>query len=55
MRLRPARIARLHRHADLKIARVNGLTPGVSYTITTNAVGAAGPSKWSSPVSQFAD
>jgi hypothetical protein len=33
----------------------NGLTPGVSYTITTNAVGAAGPSKWSSPVSQFAD
>jgi hypothetical protein len=24
-------------------------------TITANAVGAAGPSKWSSPVSQFAD
>lgn len=33
----------------------NGLTPGVSYTITANAVGAAGPGKWSSPVSQFAD
>ena len=32
----------------------NGLTPGVSYTIMANAVGAAGPSKWSSPVSQFA-
>jgi hypothetical protein len=27
----------------------------VIYTITTNAVGAAKPSKWSSPVSQFAD
>ena len=32
----------------------NGLTPGVSYTIACNAVGAAGPSNWSSPVSQIA-
>jgi hypothetical protein len=32
-----------------------GLTPGVSYTFAVNAVGAAGPSKWSSPVSMFAD
>jgi hypothetical protein len=32
-----------------------GLTPGVSYTITANAVGAAGPSNWSNPVSMFAD
>jgi hypothetical protein len=32
----------------------SGLTPGVSYTITASAVGAAGSSNWSSPVSQFA-
>jgi hypothetical protein len=31
-----------------------GLTPGVSYTITVNAVGAAGPGATSNPVSQFA-
>jgi hypothetical protein len=31
-----------------------GLTPGVSYTIAANAVGAAGPSSWSKPVSEFA-
>jgi hypothetical protein len=31
------------------------LTPGVSYTVTANAVGAAGASNWSSPVSMFAD
>jgi hypothetical protein len=31
-----------------------GLTPGVSYTITCNAVGAAGPSNLSNPVSQIA-
>jgi hypothetical protein len=31
-----------------------GLTPGVSYTITVNAVGAAGPSNWSNPASQIA-
>ncbi len=31
-----------------------GLTPGVSYTITVNAVGAAGPGATSSPVSQIA-
>jgi hypothetical protein len=32
----------------------SGLTPGVSYTIMANAVGAAGPGNWSNPVSQFA-
>jgi fibronectin type III domain protein len=32
----------------------NGLTPGVSYTITANAVGAAGPGNWSNPVSLIA-
>jgi hypothetical protein len=32
----------------------SGLTPGVAYTITANAVGAAGPSSWSKPVSEFA-
>jgi hypothetical protein len=32
----------------------SGLTPGVSYTITANAVGAAGPSNWSNPASQIA-
>jgi hypothetical protein len=31
-----------------------GLTPGVSYTITANAVGAAGPGNSSNPVSQIA-
>ncbi len=30
-----------------------GLTPGVVYIIQANAVGAAGPSDWSSPVSQM--
>jgi hypothetical protein len=32
----------------------SGLTPGVSYTIACNAVGAAGPSNWSNPVSLIA-
>jgi hypothetical protein len=32
----------------------SSLTSGVSYTITVNAVGAAGPGNWSSPVSQIA-
>jgi hypothetical protein len=32
----------------------SGLTPGVSYTIAANAVGAAGPGNWSSPVSLIA-
>jgi hypothetical protein len=32
----------------------SGLTPGVSYKITANAVGAAGPSNWSGPASQIA-
>jgi hypothetical protein len=32
----------------------SGLTPGVSYTITANAVGAAGPSNWSNPASLIA-
>jgi len=32
----------------------SGLTPGVSYSIACNAVGAAGPSNWSNPVSQIA-
>ena len=31
-----------------------GLTPGVTYNIEANAVGAAGPSDWSDPVSQMA-
>jgi hypothetical protein len=31
-----------------------GLTPGVVYRIEVNAVGAAGPSNWSEPVSQIA-
>ena len=31
-----------------------GLTPGVIYNIEANAVGAAGPSDWSDPVSQMA-
>jgi hypothetical protein len=30
-----------------------GLTPGVTYTVACNAVGAAGPSDWSSPMSQM--
>lgn len=30
------------------------LTPGVIYTVEVNAVGAAGPSDWSQPVSQMA-
>jgi hypothetical protein len=30
-----------------------GLTPGVIYTAQVNAVGAAGPSNWSEPVSQM--
>jgi hypothetical protein len=29
----------------------DGLTPGVIYTIAVNAVGAAGPSNWSSAIS----
>ena len=32
----------------------SGLTPSASYTITCNAVGAAGPSNWSSPASLIA-
>jgi len=32
----------------------SGLTPGVSYTITANAVGAAGPGNWSNPASLIA-
>lgn len=32
----------------------SGLTPGVSYTIACNAVGAAGPGNWSNPVSLIA-
>jgi hypothetical protein len=32
----------------------NNLTPGLSYKIAVNAVGATGPSNWSNPVSQFA-
>jgi hypothetical protein len=32
----------------------SGLTPGVSYTIACNAVGAAGPGNWSNPASQIA-
>jgi hypothetical protein len=32
----------------------SGLTPGVTYTTQVNAVGAAGPSDWSQPVSQMA-
>ena len=32
----------------------SGLTRGVSYTIAGNAVGAAGPSNWSNPVSEIA-
>jgi hypothetical protein len=32
----------------------SGLTPGVSYTIACNAVGAAGPSNWSNPASLIA-
>ena len=31
-----------------------GLTPGVVYQIEANAVGAAGPSDWSEPVTQMA-
>jgi len=31
-----------------------GLTPAVTYTIALNALGAAGLSNWSSPVSQIA-
>jgi hypothetical protein len=31
-----------------------GLTRGVSYTIAGNAIGAAGPSNWSNPVSEIA-
>ena len=30
-----------------------GLTPGVVYNVDVNAVGAAGPSDWSEPVSQM--
>jgi hypothetical protein len=32
-----------------------GLTPGMNYTVTVNAVGAAGTSDWSNPASQFTD
>jgi fibronectin type III domain protein len=32
----------------------SGLTPGVVYVVQVNAVGAAGPSDWSQPVSQMA-
>jgi hypothetical protein len=32
----------------------NGLTPGVVYVAQVNAVGAAGPSDWSNPVSKMA-
>ena len=31
----------------------DGLTPGVVYTVEVNAVGSAGPSDWSQPVSQM--
>lgn len=31
-----------------------GLTPGVIYTVSANAMGAAGPSNWSNPASQMA-
>ena len=31
-----------------------GLTPGVTYNVEANAVGAAGPSDWSDPASQMA-
>ena len=31
-----------------------GLTPGVTYNVEANAVGAAGPSDWSDSVSQMA-
>jgi hypothetical protein len=31
-----------------------GLTPGVTYTVTANAVGAAGPSNWSQTATQMA-
>jgi hypothetical protein len=34
--------------------RFSGLTPGVSYTVTANAVGAAGPGNWSNPASLIA-
>jgi len=32
----------------------SGLTPGATYTLTVNAVGAAGPSDWSNPANQMA-
>jgi hypothetical protein len=32
-----------------------GLTPGVNYTVTVNALGAAGASEWSNPASLFCD
>jgi hypothetical protein len=32
----------------------SGLTPGVTYVVQANAVGSAGPSDWSQPVSQMA-
>ena len=31
-----------------------GLTPGLEYSITMNAIGTAGPSDWTDPVNQFA-
>jgi hypothetical protein len=34
--------------------KFSGLTPGVAYTAQVNAVGAAGPSDWSNPVSKMA-
>jgi hypothetical protein len=34
-------------------ATFDGLTPGVVYNIQANAVGSAGPSDWTSPVSQM--
>jgi hypothetical protein len=34
-------------------ATVDNLTPGVVYNVEVNAVGAAGPSGWSEPVSQM--
>jgi hypothetical protein len=33
----------------------SGLTPGVQYTLTVNAIGAAGPSGWSNAVALFCD
>jgi hypothetical protein len=35
-------------------AIISGLTPGVSYNVEANAVGAAGPGDWTDPGNQFA-